>query len=540
MFERYTETARRSVFVARYEASQFGSGYIETEHLLLGILRTDGPLALRLLKAPEKIDAVREQIEKQAVRGEKPPTTVDMPLSQECKRALAYAGQESEQLHQKHIGAEHLLLGIVRQETCLAAKILLAFGIEPQQLKEEVVRSSQAPPPKPASVPSSIENARNLTEAARSGGVPPLIGREAELDRVIQILSRRTRNNPVLIGEPGIGKNAIVQGLAQRIVDGDVPPVLADRAILAIDAGSLIAPNRGSQLLDISGSNAILYVQGLFELAAKGSGWLVTEAIHVLEPRLAEGRLQCIATGSPFGLRMTLEKAGTLARLFEVVPVLPPSEPEAIRIVAGVKQQYETFHGVTITDEAVEAAVFASRWFLRHRHLPDRAIDLIDDAGARVKLRRETEPREMLEIRRRIRLLTRQIENAIANHEFEKASFFGDEERKERRSLQQLSEQLKQSPPNNSVTAEDLVEAVAARAGIPVSSVRSVLELKDVGQLERIAKELAMQIPAGHAWLEGLSAYLAGCSVEEAERLAEAIRSVKAKYQKNPEAGGQP
>jgi ATP-dependent Clp protease ATP-binding subunit ClpC len=529
MFERYTETARRSVFVARYEATQFGSGYIETEHLLLGILRTDGPLALRLLKAPEKIEAIREQIEKQAARGERLPVSVDMQLSQECKRALAYAGQESEQLHQKHIGAEHLLLGIVRQETCLAAKILLAFGVTSPQLKEEVIRSAQAPPPKPAPVPSLMENARDLTAAARSGGVPPLIGRESELDRAIQILSRRTRNNPVLIGETGIGKNAIVQGLAQRIVDGDVPPVLANRAILAIDAGSLIAPNRGSQLLDISGSNAILYVQGLFDFAAKGSGWGVMEAIHALEPHLAEGRLQCIATGSPFGLRMALERAETLARLFEVVPVLPPSEPEAIRIVAAVKQQYETFHGVTITDEAVEAAVFASRWFLRHRHLPDRAIDLIDDAGARVKLRRETEPREIAEIRRRIRRITRQMENAIANHEFDKARLCEDEERKERQNLQQLSEQLKQNPPSNSVTAEDLVEAVAARSGVPVSSVRSVLELRDVGQLELIAKELSMQIPAGHAWLEGLSAYLAGCSAEEAEKLADAIRSAKAK-----------
>src|ERR1700674_5236697 len=227
MFERYTETARRSVFHARYEATQFGSGFIEPEHLLLGILRTDEPLALRLLKEPEKIEAVREQIEKQATRREKPSTSVDMPLSQECKRALAYAGQESEHLHQKHIGPEHLLLGIVRQETCLAAKVLLAFGIAPQQLKEELVRSAQVPPPKLTPAASLMENACDITAAARNGSLPPLIGREAELDRAIQILSRRTRNNPVLIGEPGIGKNAIVQGLARRMADGDVPPVLA-------------------------------------------------------------------------------------------------------------------------------------------------------------------------------------------------------------------------------------------------------------------------------------------------------------------------
>jgi ATP-dependent Clp protease ATP-binding subunit ClpC len=343
------------------------------------------------------------------------------------------------------------------------------------------------------------------------------------------------------VGEPGIGKNAIVRGLAQRIADANVPPILADRAMLAIDASSLIAQKAGSKLSGIaSGSRAILYVQGLFDLAAKGSGWGVLEAIHVLEPHLAEGRLQCIATGSPFGLRLTLERADTLARHFEVVPVLPPSEQEAIRIVAGVKEQYEKFHGVVITDAAVGAAVSASRWFLRHRHLPDRALDLIDDAGARVKLRRETEPREIAEIRKRIHLITRQMEIAIANHEFEKARLYEDEERTERQNLQGLSEELKLSPPSGEITPEDIVEAVAARAGVLVSAVRSVLELKDAGQLELIAKELSIRIPAGHVWLEGLSAYLAGCSAEEAERLADAIRSVQAKYQKNPETGGQP
>ncbi len=484
MFEKYTETARKVIFVARYEASRFGSENIETEHLLLGILRTEGPLALRLLKGPEKIESIREQVEKQFPRREKVSTSVDFPVSLECKRVLAYGAEEAERLNQKHIAPEHLLLGLLREEKCVASKILVKAGLTASQLREEAIRlaSTGTPATAPGRGSSSTEGFRDLTEMARNGAPSPLIGRERELERTLQILSRRTKSNPVLIGEAGVGKNAIVHGLAERIADGGVPTSLAERPILAIDASSLLSSEQGGKLAEIANqTNAILYVRGLFDLAGKATGWGLLEAIHFLEPHLAHGTLQCIATGTSVGFRQTMERAAFLASHFEVVGVLPPSEEETVRIISGVKEQYEKFHGVVVTNEAIEAAVSASRWFLRHRHLPDRAIDLIDEAGARVKLRCERQPRE-----------------------------------------------LKQDPPSNIITPEDIMEAVAGRAGVPVSVVKSV-QVKELEQLELIAKALAAQIPlGGREWVEGLATYLAGCSQEEAEKLVQAIRTAKA------------
>jgi ATP-dependent Clp protease ATP-binding subunit ClpC len=526
MSENYTETARKIVFVAKYEASQLGSDHIETEHLLLSILRTDGLLALRLLKAPEKIESIREQIEAQFSHGQKLSAYVDLPLSRECKRALAYGAEEAERLNQKNVAAVHLLLGLLREEKSVASKILVKAGLTAAQLRQEA--SQLSPSGMLASLP---EGFRDLTETARNGAQSPLIGRERELERTIQILLRRTKSSPVLIGEAGIGKNAIVQGLAQRIVDGVVPAPLAERSILAIDASSLLSPEQGGKLSEITNeSNAILYVRGLFDLAGKGAGWGVLEAMHVLESRLAQGTLKCIATGSPVGFRQTMEKAEGLASHFEVVGVLPPSEEEAIRILTGVKDQYEKFHGVVITNEAIEAAVSASRWFLRHRHLPERALDLIDDAAARVRLRCEAgESHEAIEIRKRIRRITRQMENAIASFEFERARIYEDEERKARLNLQRLREELKQAPQSDVITPDDIVDAVAARAGVPVSIVQG-LQTKGLEQLQLVAKELAAQLPlAGREWVEGLTTYLAGCSKEEAEKLAQAILTAKIK-----------
>jgi ATP-dependent Clp protease ATP-binding subunit ClpC len=533
MFEKYTEAARKAVFFARYEASQFGSEHIETEHLLLGILRTDGPLALRLLKAPEKIESIREQIEKQLSRREKTSTSLDLPLSQECKRVLAYGTEEAKRLNHEHIAPEHLLLGLLREEKCVATKILVKAGLTASELTEEAIRLSPASTPiaGPAQLSSLGEGCRDLTAAARDGNLSPLIGRESELERTIQILSRRTKSNPVLIGEAGVGKNAIAHGLAQRIADGVVPASLAERPILAIDASSLISSEQGGKLAEITNqANAILYVRGLFDLAGKGTGWGVVEAMHLLEPHLAHGTLKCIATGTPIGFRQTMERAETLASHFEVVGVRPPSEEEAIQILSGVKEQYEKFHGVVVTNEAIEAAVSASRWFLRHRHLPDRAIDLIDEAGARVRLRCEaSESSEIIEIRKRIRRITQQMETALARFEFDNARIYEKQELEQRLNLQRLSEELKQNRQSNILTADDIVEAVAGRAGVPVSVVKSV-QVKELEQLDLIAKELGAQIPlGGREWVEGLATYLAGCSAEEAEKLVEAIRAAKAK-----------
>jgi ATP-dependent Clp protease ATP-binding subunit ClpC len=523
MFERYTDTARRTIFAARFEASRLGSESIETEHLLLGILRTDGLLILRLLKAPEKADSIREQLEKQLPQRDKVPTSVDLPLSRECKRVLQHAAEEATRLNNQYITAGHFLLALLSEESSTASKVMLENGLTSSHIEHEML----GPQPAETSASSPPHDFRDLTADALNGTLNPLIGRERELDRIVQILSRRTRNNAVLIGEPGVGKNALVEGLARRIADGVVPEALAERPILAIDAGALISARSMVP-------NAILYVQGLFDLAGKNAGWSVVEATRALEPVLARNGMQCIATGTPSGLRLTLERAASLARLFEVVPVLPPTDEEAIRMIAGVKEQYEKFHGVTVTSEAIQTAVSASRWFLRHRHLPDRAIDLIDDAASRVKLRIQTEPPAIAEIRKRQRTVVRLMEKAIASHEFEKARTYSEEERRERQNLQgirdELRDELGQQPQSNVVNPEDVVEAVASRAGVPIQAVTNLLDLKAIEPVEAVARELAAQFPiGGREWAEALAAYLAGCSAEDAENLSAAIRAAKAR-----------
>ena len=312
-----------------------------------------------------------------------------------------------------------------------------------------------------------------------------------------------------------------------------MPAILSERRILAIDARSLLSDATADLAEAAKQANAILYIEGLFDLAGKGGGWNLMQAIHVLEPQLAHGGMQCIATGTPFGLRLTLERAEALAGHFEVVSVLPPNEEEAIRIVSGIREQYEGFHGVVITEQAIEAAVSASRWFLRHRHLPDRAIDLIDEAGTRVKLRNQGEPREAVEIGKRIRLIVRRMESAIANHELDKAREYSEEERKQRQELERLRAERGQQPVSNIVTPEDIVEAVAARVGAPVSMVKSMLAANAADQLDPIAQELASLSTFAREWADDLIAYLTGCTAEEAESLAQAIRLAKTKIDLN-------
>jgi ATP-dependent Clp protease ATP-binding subunit ClpC len=525
MFEKFTETARKVIFHARYEASQFGCKQIDTEHLLLGVFRADQALTFRLLQAPE-IQSIRERIEKQFPRREKVSTSMDIPVSQECKRVLTYAAEESTRLNDDYIATEHLLLGLLREHQCMASKVLVESGLTSVQLEQSLLPKSTTTPVSPRT-----EGLPDLASEASKGTPSPFVGREHELGRIIEVLSRRTRNNVVLIGEPGVGKNALVEGFAQRIADGAAPASLAGRPVLAIEAGSLLSAGEDKRLKDIvNHPNAILYVRGLFDLAAKGAGWGVLEAARLLEAHLSNAGSQCIATGTPMGLRRTLERAESLARHFEIVPILEPTEEEAIRIAGAWKQEYEKFHNVVIASEAIETAVTASRWFLRHRQLPDRAIDLLDDACARVKLRYESEPREIVEIRKRIRAITREMEKSITNHDFPKARDWSAIEREEQQNLQSALDQLKQDPPSNTVNAEDVLDALAVRARIPVTAVRRVLDVKPVDRLEVVWRELATQIPVGgHEWAEGLATWLAGSSSGDAEKLIQAIRTAMAR-----------
>ncbi|HEV2350375.1 MAG TPA: ATP-dependent Clp protease ATP-binding subunit [Terriglobia bacterium] len=503
MFERYTEKARRVIFFARYEASQFGSPYIETEHLLLGLLREDKALTNRFLRSHASIESIRKQIEGKTTIRDKVSTSVDLPLSQECKRVLAYAAEEAERLSHKHIGTEHLLLGLLREDKSFAAEILHERGLRLSTLREELSRAQSEKPsanrPKETSLLS--EFSRDLTQAAMENQLDPLIGREGELERVVQILCRRTKNNPVLIGDPGVGKTAIVEGLSQRIADGDVPSFLSDKRILALDLSLIVAGTKYRGQFEerlktimkelMEAQNAIIFIDELHTLVGAGSAEGSLDAANILKPALSRGEVQCIGATTPAEYRKSIEKDRSLERRFQAIKVPPPNEADAIKILFGIKDRYEKFHAVTYTDDALTAAVYHSNRYIPDRFLPDKAVDLIDEAGARVKLRQSSLPEEMIDVQKRIKFVVHRMENAIANHEFEKARFYSDEERKERENLRLLREKYNIDETAMGVVNQDDIQEVVARwTGVPVTAIKE----EEMSKLLRIEEELHKRI----------------------------------------------
>ena len=502
MFERYTEKARRVIFFARYEASQFGSPYIETEHLLLGLLREDKALTNRFLRSHASVESIRKQIEGHTTMRDKVSTSVDLPLSHECKRVLAYAAEEAERLSHKHIGTEHLLLGLLREEKCFAAEILHERGLRLSTIREELARQqSEKVSSRPKESSLLAEFSRDLTQAAMDNALDPLIGRDNEVERLIQILCRRTKNNPVLIGEPGVGKTAIVEGLAQRIDNGDVPSFLAEKRILGLDLSLIVAGTkyRGQfeerlktimkELMD--NQNVIIFIDELHTLVGAGSAEGSLDAANILKPALSRGEIQCIGATTPAEYRKSIERDRSLERRFQAVKVPPPSEADAVHILYGIKDRYEKFHAVTYTDEALEVAVYHSSRYIPDRFLPDKAIDLVDEAGARVKLRQTTLPDELAEVQKRIKFIVHRMENAIANHEFEKARFYSDEERREREHLRALREKYHLDDSSTGVVGKEDIEDVVSRwTGILVSSIKE----EEMSKLLRFEEELHKRI----------------------------------------------
>src|SRR5918911_947832 len=379
MFERYTEKARRVIFFARYEASQFGAPAIEPEHLLLGLMREDKTLTARFLARAQ--------------------TSVELPLAPETKRVLAFAHEESDRLQHRHIGTEHLLLGLLREERSMAAEILYERGLRLPTVREEVARATGSDPraAQKKDTPHLAEFSRDLTDDAANDKLDPLVGREGEIERVVQILCRRTKNNPVLIGEPGVGKTAIVEGLAQRIVRGEVPSFLENKRILSLDLSLIVAgtkyrgqfEERLKQIMRelVENPHYIVFIDELHTLVGAGSAEGSLDAANILKPALSRGEIQCIGATTPAEFRKSIEKDRSLERRFQAVKVPPPSESEAVQILDGVRERYESFHQVRYTEDAIEAAVYQSNRYIPDRFLPDKAIDVIDEAGARVKLR---------------------------------------------------------------------------------------------------------------------------------------------------------
>jgi ATP-dependent Clp protease ATP-binding subunit ClpC len=513
MFERYTERARRVLFFARYEASQLGSISIETEHLLLGLIREGKGLTSRIFaRSHLSLESIRKEIEGRTVFREKVSTSVEIPFSAETKRVLQFAAEEADRLLHNYIGTEHLLLGILREERSVAATILMEKGMRLNTVREDIVAllNEKTTLTRVKETPLLAEFSRDLTEAAMKNHLDPLVGRGVELERVQQVLCRRTKNNAVLIGEPGVGKTAIVEGLAQKVVYGDVPHFLADKRILALDISLIVAGTKYRGQFEerlkaimkelTENPDIIVFIDELHTLVGAGSAEGSLDAANILKPALSRGEIRCIGATTPAEYRKYIEKDRSLERRFQAVKVDPPSEKETIEVLMGVKDRYESFHHVEYTAEAIEAAVYQSNRYITDRFLPDKAIDLVDEAGARAKLREAGySSEEFGEINRSIRVAVEQMENAVSEKNFEKAQFYRDQEVQARETLQYVREKFDVKTNTRKVTVgkSDIDEVVSKWTGVPLTSINQdegdkLLHMEDALHNRVISQEKAI------------------------------------------------
>ena len=486
MFERYTERARRVLFFARYEASQLGSISIETEHLLLGLIREGKGLTSRIFaRSHLSLEGIRKDIEGRTVFREKVSTSVEIPFSTETKRVLQFAAEEADRLLHNYVGTEHLLLGILREERCVAASILVEKGMRLSTVREDIVQllNEKTTLTRVKETPLLAEFSRDLTESAMKNQLDPLIGRALELERVQQVLCRRNKNNAVLIGEPGVGKTAIVEGLAQRIVGGEVPHFLADKRILALDISLIVAGTKYRGQFEerlkaimkelVENPNIILFIDELHTLVGAGSAEGSLDAANILKPALSRGEIRCVGATTPAEYRRHIEKDRSLERRFQAVKVEPTSEADALEVLLGVKDRYESFHHVTYTPEALEAAVYQSSRYITERFLPDKAIDLLDEAGSRAKLRDARFSEELGDINRDIRVAVEQMESAAAQKDFEKAQFFKEQEVVARENLQYMRRRFDERVGARAIEVgkQDIDGVVATWTGVPLTSI---------------------------------------------------------------------
>ena len=494
MFERYTERSRRVIFFARYEALQYGSQVIAPEHILLGLMREDKTLSARFLPFRHSItvDTIRRDIQERITLRDRIPQSSELHLSPATKQILFYANEESRQLKNRHIGPEHLLLGIVREEKSIAAEILFGYGLRLSDVREEASRHNVLPGiatsnKENSKTPSLAEFTRDLTLEAAEGRLDPLVGREAEMQRIIEILCRRTKNNPVLIGESGVGKTAIIEGLATRIVEKQVPTFLENKRILSLDLSLIVAGTkyRGQfeeRLKKImaelkESAENIVFIDELHTLVGAGSAEGTLDAANILKPALSRGDIQCIGATTPTEFRKTIEKDRALERRFQAVRVEPATEAEAMEIIAGIVERYEAFHQLRYTKDALRSAVTQSNRYIADRFLPDKAIDVLDEAGARAKLRYQKENigepswKETVENWKRASA----NEDQLISLELQSldASFFAVE-----------------------VTKDDVDEVIARWTGVPVSSVKQQEAEKLLGIETALHKRIISQRPA--------------------------------------------
>jgi ATP-dependent Clp protease ATP-binding subunit ClpC len=487
MFEKYNEKARRALFFARYEASKLGSRVIESEHILLGVLREGEEIIKEIFsRFNVKPEQIRREVEGDRLFVDRISSSAELPLSEESKKILAYAAHEAESMLHQYVGTEHLLIGILRVESSTAARILTAKGLNVYGVREEtisILKEREADKQK-KELPFLAEYARDLTAMAHSAQFDPLIGREKEVERIIQILSRRTKNNPILLGEPGVGKTAIVEGLAQRIVDGNVPLFIANKRILSLDLSLIVAGTkyRGQFEERLKGiikelkenTDIIIFIDEIHSLIGAGSAEGSLDAANILKPALSRGEISCVGATTIREYRRYIEKDRSLLRRFQAINVAPPNEVETLAILEGVKERYESFHKVKYSDTAIHSAVYQSNRYITDRFFPDKAIDIIDEAGAKVKLRRVADTQNLRRLESEIRSIVKEMKKAISDKDFEKAVFLREREIELKEEVERFKQEREAVGEElMEVTKKDVEEIISSWTDIPVTSIEA-------------------------------------------------------------------
>lgn len=507
MFEKFTERGRKVIVYAREEAERLQNDYLGTEHILLGTLREEDGIPVSVLrKMGIDIEQLRMEVERNLPASGNTLTFGDIPFTPRAKKVLEYAVEEARLLGHSYIGSEHLLLGLIREEEGIGGKILRSFGANLLGIRQLVInylrRAATQVSAKKSPTPALDEFSRDLTQLARSGKLDPVIGRENEIDRVLQILSRRTKNNPVIIGEPGIGKTAIVEGLAQRIVGADVPENIVNRRVVSLDLGALIAGTKYRGQFEerlkivmkeiVQADNIILFIDELHTLVGAGAAEGSIDASSMLKPALARGEIQCIGATTLDEFRKHIEKDGALKRRFQPVYVQPPSVDETISIIKGLRPKYESHHKIKITDDAVVSAARLSDRYITDRFQPDKAIDVIDEAGARAKLNRYTYPAEIKSIEKKLKKLEQEKALFSRIKDYVKVESLTEEENRLRDILEGIHKNWKDAQEKNIpvINEDDVAVIVSNITGIPLAR----LEEKEASRLLRMEEELHRRI----------------------------------------------